>query len=1331
VNPSGGFDVLHAFTGGEDGGVPLAGLSVAGDALYGTASSGGAGGQGVLFKLDPAGIFTVLHAFGGVDGSGPSTQLLPGADGALYGTTPGGGDLGHGVLFRIAPDGSRYEVLRSFAGNDGSTPSSALVQDGEGRLYGLTARGGLWDRGVLFSLSCDGLDFRILHDFGAGDGTEADGAFPLRLGLTQDGKIFGTTLYGGARGQGVLFVCALDGSDFSVAYAYTGQGDDPKGGFTVGTDGWIYGPVTVKGKLRLMKLALVSAPCPVITLSPATLPDGTLGTAYAQDISSSGGANPISFTVSTAPSDPIPGVAFSSSGNKGHLTGTPTATGTYNFTVTATDKNACTGTQNYTVVIACPAISLAALPGGTVNVAYNGSAAASGGTAPYTYMVTSGALPAGLSLNPNTGAVTGTPTIPSTFNFRITATDSNGCSGYRDYSVTIACGTITVSPASLPDGAVNAPYSQTISASGGTEPYAFSVTAGGLPVGLTLSQAGALSGTPTQGGSFTFTVTATDSSNCPGTRQYTFYICPQITLSPSPPLANGTVNVAYSQILGASGGTAPYTFAATGGSLPTGMGINKHGNSYYLDGTPTQTGSFTFTVTATDSNGCMGSQQYSLYICAAIAVSPGTLPGGTVNVPYSQTLSASGGTGPYTFAQTGGTLPTSLVLGSEGSLAGTPTAGGSFTFTVTATDSNGCTGSREYTVQICPAITLSPTVIANATVGNSYSQVVTSSGGAGGNDSWSLTNAPAWMSLSNQSAHSVILGGTPTQPGLFSFTLTCTDKNGCQGSQQYTLRVCPLITLSPATLPDGVIGSLYSQTISAAGGTGPCAFSVTAGGLPVGLTLSQAGALSGTPTQGGSFTFTVTATDANGCSGSYEYTINVCPVIVLIPSSAGTYALPGATLGENYTYSLGASGGQTPYKFEVTGGSLPSGMDLTQGGTVHQAPSELGTFTFTVTVTDKNGCTGSQVYSIAVTCPQIALIPGSAGAYQLPGATVGAQYSYALDASGGQTPYTFEVTSGNLPPGMDLSQGGTIHQAPTQAGTYTFTVSAEDRNGCTGSQAYSITVTCPAITISPETLGGALVGVHFSANLQAQGGSPPYDWTSTALPGWLNLNVNSGLLQGTPALEDSGTVEFTVTATDRFGCTATRHYTIQVGCPAIEVLPESLTGAIIGAPYTLQISAQGGVEPFTFEVTAGVLPDGFTLSPSGLLEGTLAGTGSWTFTVTATDTGGCQGSRQYTLGGYSAVFLDDGGGSRVCIDFASGQYAWNVLSGPEAGNKYYGTGKVFNAGGKTTSIPGDPVYFSVVYDPVRKTASGWLVTPGGVYVALDDSNTANNPEGCN
>jgi hypothetical protein len=201
-----------------------------------------------------------------------------------------------------------------------------------------------------------------------------------------------------------------------------------------------------------------------------------------------------------------------------------------------------TNNVNTCGVLVCPIITVnpATLPNGSIGTPYNQTVSGSGGTAPYTFSVSSGALPGGLLLNSATGAITGTPIVAGTFTFTITATDVNGCTGRRLYTVTIAspgCPAITLSPTTLPPGGVGTAYSQNVTASGGTAPYTFTIASGALPTGLTLSATGTIAGTPTTAGLFNFTVRATDSVGCIGARSYTLAIAAALAPAGGPTLS--------------------------------------------------------------------------------------------------------------------------------------------------------------------------------------------------------------------------------------------------------------------------------------------------------------------------------------------------------------------------------------------------------------------------------------------------------------------------------------------------------------------------------------------------------------------------------------------------------------------------------------------------------------------------------------------------------------------------------------------------------------------------------------------------------------------------
>jgi hypothetical protein len=216
-------------------------------------------------------------------------------------------------------------------------------------------------------------------------------------------------------------------------------------------------------------------------------------------------------------------------------------------------------------VSVCPIVTVnpATLPNGSVGAPYNQIVTASGGTAPYTFAISSGSLPTGLILTAATGAISGTPTAPGTFTFSITATDANGCSGTRLYAITITspnCPAITLSPVTLPPAVAQRPYSRAITASGGTPPYVYTIASGALPTGLVLNSAtGVISGTPLVNGISNFTVQATDAAGCIGARPYTLSV---LVAAPAIPSLDPAALAILSVLLAAAGVFALHRFTS-------------------------------------------------------------------------------------------------------------------------------------------------------------------------------------------------------------------------------------------------------------------------------------------------------------------------------------------------------------------------------------------------------------------------------------------------------------------------------------------------------------------------------------------------------------------------------------------------------------------------------------------------------------------------------------------------------------------------------------------------------------------------------------------------
>ena len=376
------------------------------------------------------------------------------------------------------------------------------------------------------------------------------------------------------------------------------------------------------------------------------------------------------------------------------VSGTPTTAGVQTVQVKATDSSSpqqnATGPQTITISAPGLTLNMSTLPNGTVGTPYNATIGVTGGTSPYACTIISGALPPGLNLG-TACAVSGTPTTQGTNTVMVKATDGSNpqqsTSGPETITISAAGATLTIS--SPPGATVGTPYTGTIPVTGGTGPYSCTLVSGNLPNGLMLGSGCAITGTPTTTGNPTVMVKATDSSqpmnNTTGPVTVTVTgATSTLTLSSPPP---ATVGTPYTGTIPVSGGTGPYSCMINSRTLPTGLAL---GANCAISGTPTTAGSSTVNVTATDSSNPKGTTTGPVVVTVnpiSLLTLNGSLPNGMVGVPYTQTLHAAGGVGPYTYAITAGALPLGLNLSTGGVVSGTPTTAGASSLTVTATDS--------------------------------------------------------------------------------------------------------------------------------------------------------------------------------------------------------------------------------------------------------------------------------------------------------------------------------------------------------------------------------------------------------------------------------------------------------------------------------------------------------------------------------------------------------------------------------------------------------------------------------------------------------------------
>ena len=403
------------------------------------------------------------------------------------------------------------------------------------------------------------------------------------------------------------------------------------------------------------------------------------------------------YTWSLAPGTESNGLSMS---NSGLITGTPVTPGDTTLSVVLTD--ATHTVLNTSVILYVMGITTTTLPPAPLNTPYSQTLTVLGAQVPVTWTVTGATpLPPSFSLS-SQGVLTGFPTTSGVYTFSIRATDFRQNTATVRYTLAVGATFSITTTSPLPDAALGVSYSRVLQAAGGLAPYSWAAT--GLPAGMTLDAAtGTLHGTPTAPGTQSIAVTATDSA------QATTHANLALTVDPlsisTTALPAGIVGVSYSAPLAVTGGQSNLSWAITNGSLPTGLALNT--SSGAINGTPTAAGSFTFTVGVTYIPGAVTVQQQftiPISVPSGLTISTGaTLPSATIGIAYSQTLAATGGRPPYTWALVSGSLPTGLSLSANGALTGTPLGVGTASFTVGVTDSAQGFFSQIFHLSVLPS----------------------------------------------------------------------------------------------------------------------------------------------------------------------------------------------------------------------------------------------------------------------------------------------------------------------------------------------------------------------------------------------------------------------------------------------------------------------------------------------------------------------------------------------------------------------------------------------------------------------------------------------------
>lgn len=976
---------------------------------------------------------------------------------------------------------------------------------------------------------------------------------------------------------------------------------------------------------------------------------GVVGASYQTDFSLVGGVLPSAWD---APTGSVPpGLSFDV--NTGRLSGTPSAAGAYTFSLAAHDSSPISITKSVTMTVyAALAVSTSNLTATTVSRPYSQTLASSGGTSPKTWSIVSGTLPNGIALGSATGLLSGAATTPGAYSFVVRV----DCCGTASATAPLS---LVVNPApsiqtsTLPGGAVGVSYSQQLSGGGGTGALAFSIAAGTLPAGLSLSTSGLISGTPAAMGSSSFTVQLMDSVGSSATASLSIAIIDLPEITP-PTLTALTVGQTVQAGLTAINGTSPYIWDLASGALPTGVTLDPATGA--LQGQPTQSGLSAFTLRVTDAQSQQAILPRTWLVNAAPVITTASLAETTVSRPFTTTtLSGTGGTGTLAWSATG--LPAGLTLSAQGELSGSPSVAGSSEVLVTARDDNQVPAARTLSLVVNAAPSIQTSTLTGGTVGTVYSLQLSGSGGTGALN-WSVSAGalPAGLGLSA----SGLISGNPAAAGLASITIQLADSVGAVVTASFTLSVIDPPEITPPTLTALTVGQTVQSGLTAVKGTAPYTWDLAEGALPAGVTLNPStGALQGQPTQPGwsSFTWRVTDAQSQQATLAQSWLVNPAPAI-------STAAIPATTISKALTtVVLSGSGGTGMLVWSAAG--LPAGLSLSAQGELSGTPVLEGASDVIFTLRDDNQVQASR--TLTVTVNPLPIITTSS----LPLGVLSSAYSQALAATGGTGARTYSLTGGVLPAGIALAADGTLSGAPAAKGSFSFTVKVEDPLGASSSSALTLEVvdTPEILTV---TVPDWTAGQHVSLNLSAERGTAPYKWTLVggALPSGAQLDADSGALSGTIAAAGSGSMQ--VRVADLHELTASRTLVWKVNAaPTLDVpvAPQLVVGRPAGA---WQLSYQGGTGPLSGYADG--LPPGLQLNAhSGLITGTPFAPGRYETQFTLVDGNSMRSTAGASLRVYTGMSIETAELAPVtasrpvarAIALSGGEapYSWSIAGG--------------------------------------------------------------------
>ncbi len=966
----------------------------------------------------------------------------------------------------------------------------------------------------------------------------------------------------------------------------------------------------------------------VFSMAPA-LAAGKNGTPYSTDLQVQGGVPPIHFAVKNK--TPLPaGLTLAN----GKISGVPNAEGSFSFSLLAEDSNPSlrsTTERSFTLNITSYGLEVSPSPeviSGKVQEALAMTFTATGGEPPFKWSIQKG-LPRGLNLDAGTGILSGKPIQPENSILNIRVADSKGFTATRSIPVSFTTDPLQISQTPPPPAMEGVDFLWGLEATGGVAPYKFALAPGSkLPSGFYLSatnRQNRVLGKSKSEGSHTVKIIVTDSVEQSAEREFTINLLPyDLAISDVAAPIEAKYGEPISQQLNATGGVPPLTWSSST-ELPPGITLNA--TTGLLQGTPRTAGSFDVVFKITDSNFKSATKNTTLRIAVdPVAITISSLPPAKAGTPYTAEISTTGGVLPVGLSlKKGSELPTGLTLG-KGKISGTPSTAGSFSFSMVAEDTNASAKSQAeqtFSLEIAPygmEINSEPVLIS----GKVKEPLTASFTATGGKPpyKWSATGeVPRGLSMN---ATTGVLSGTPSNLASDTIAIRLTDSTGFPVTRSIPISItADPLTISPDAPAAFMEGADFLWQIPVKGGLSPYKVSLAAGSsLPPGLYLSEyspQGRIVGKPSATGSYSIKVIAKDALAQQVEGEINIQIAPYDLTISDMAPVEA----KYNEALKITPSASGGMPPLVWSIQG-TIPKGLSLNStSGELSGTPLSVGTFDLGVKVTDAKRKSFTKNVTLKITSDPLAIATSS-----LPPVKAGVPFKAEIKTTGGILPVNLSMKAGDsLPAGLKLAKG-IISGTPSAAGSFTFSVVAQDSNVPTQShveQTYSLDIPSYGMEIAPDpALISGKVREPLSVKFSATGGAAPYKWSASGdLPKGLSLDATTGTLSGTPSELKTGTLM--VRVSDATGFPSTRSIPISITTDPIEILHEPAPEARSGVDFKWSFQIKGGLSPRPLRLDSeSTLPPGLYLSfnaTSARIQGKPRSVGTFPFTLVAEDAG--------------------------------------------------------------------------------------------------------------